>query len=125
MRGASFFGLFWLLAKRPDQFARLLYQVRLLFRCVPLTHGEDIDGAHSGNAADVNPIGAISKTDLKKFIAYARDAFDLPVLTEYVHHILKVSSHAEKSSVGDTGSSTLFPPRNLSQSRRPTYRPTR
>ena len=34
--------------------------------------------------ADVNPIGAISKTDLKKFIAYARDAFDLSVLTEYV-----------------------------------------
>ena len=34
--------------------------------------------------ADVNPIGAISKTDLKKFIAYARHAFDLPVLTECV-----------------------------------------
>lgn len=33
--------------------------------------------------ADVNPIGAISKTDLKKFIAYAKDAFDLPVLTRY------------------------------------------
>ena len=33
--------------------------------------------------ADVNPIGAISKTDLKKFIAYARDAFELPVLTEW------------------------------------------
>ena len=32
----------------------------------------------------MNPIGAISKTDLKKFIAYARDAFDLPVLTECV-----------------------------------------
>lgn len=33
--------------------------------------------------ADINPIGAISKTDLKKFIAYAKDAFDLPVLTRY------------------------------------------
>lgn len=32
--------------------------------------------------ADVNPIGAISKTDLKKFIAYAKDAFDLPILKE-------------------------------------------
>lgn len=32
-------------------------------------------------AADINPIGGISKTDLKKFIAYARDEFDLPILT--------------------------------------------
>jgi NAD+ synthase (glutamine-hydrolysing) len=31
--------------------------------------------------ADINPIGGISKTDLKKFIAYARDAFDLPILS--------------------------------------------
>lgn len=38
------------------------------------------------SSADVNPIGAISKTDLKKFIAYARDAFDLPILTECVLH---------------------------------------
>lgn len=35
-------------------------------------------------AADINPIGAISKTDLKKFIAYARDAFELPVLSKCV-----------------------------------------
>lgn len=34
--------------------------------------------------ADVNPIGAISKTDLKRFIAYARDAFELPILEECV-----------------------------------------
>lgn len=32
--------------------------------------------------ADINPIGAISKTDLKKFIRYAQDAFDLPILAE-------------------------------------------
>ena len=32
------------------------------------------------NTADLNPIGGISKTDLKKFISYARHAFDLPVL---------------------------------------------
>lgn len=37
------------------------------------------------NTADINPIGAISKTDLKKFIAYARDAFDLPILTKYAN----------------------------------------
>ena len=36
------------------------------------------------SSADVNPIGAISKTDLKRFIAYARDAFVLPVLNEFL-----------------------------------------
>ncbi|KAL5537133.1 QNS1 [Sanghuangporus sanghuang] len=36
------------------------------------------------SSADINPIGGISKTDLKKFIAYARDAFELPVLTEFL-----------------------------------------
>jgi hypothetical protein len=41
---------------------------------------------HSSNLppADINPIGGISKTDLKRFVAYARDAFDLPVLTTCV-----------------------------------------
>ncbi|PWN54135.1 putative QNS1-glutamine-dependent NAD synthetase [Violaceomyces palustris] len=36
------------------------------------------------SSADVNPIGGISKTDLKSFIAYARDAFDLPVLQDFL-----------------------------------------
>lgn len=40
--------------------------------------------------ADINPIGAISKTDLKKFIAYAKDAFDLPVLQELVNPTWKL-----------------------------------
>ncbi|OCH85262.1 glutamine-dependent NAD(+) synthetase with GAT domain-containing protein [Obba rivulosa] len=39
------------------------------------------------SSADVNPIGAISKTDLKKFIAWARDAFDLPVLTGFLEAV--------------------------------------
>lgn len=34
-------------------------------------------------SADVNPIGGISKTDLKKFIAYAQDTFDLPILARW------------------------------------------
>ena len=34
------------------------------------------------SSADVNPIGAISKTDLKRFIAYAEGAFNLPILAE-------------------------------------------
>ncbi|EJD07304.1 glutamine-dependent NAD synthetase with GAT domain-containing protein [Fomitiporia mediterranea MF3/22] len=36
------------------------------------------------SSADINPIGGISKTDLKKFIAYARDAFELPILTNFL-----------------------------------------
>ncbi|KAH7924291.1 glutamine-dependent NAD(+) synthetase with GAT domain-containing protein [Leucogyrophana mollusca] len=36
------------------------------------------------SSADINPIGGISKTDLKKFIAYARDAFDMPILTSFL-----------------------------------------
>ncbi|KAI9457177.1 hypothetical protein HD554DRAFT_2207240 [Boletus coccyginus] len=35
------------------------------------------------SSADINPIGGISKTDLKKFIAYAEGAFDLPILRRY------------------------------------------
>lgn len=34
------------------------------------------------SAADINPIGAISKVDLKRFIAWATKAFDLPILDE-------------------------------------------
>jgi len=36
------------------------------------------------SSADINPIGAISKTDLKKFIAYAKDSFDLPILVNFL-----------------------------------------
>jgi NAD+ synthase (glutamine-hydrolysing) len=38
---------------------------------------------YHGLTADINPIGGISKTDLRKFIAYAQDAFDLPILARY------------------------------------------
>ncbi|KAK7060897.1 glutamine-dependent NAD(+) synthetase [Paramarasmius palmivorus] len=36
------------------------------------------------SSADINPIGGISKTDLKKFIAYSREAFDLPILANFL-----------------------------------------
>jgi NAD+ synthase (glutamine-hydrolysing) len=36
------------------------------------------------SSADINPIGGISKTDLKKFILYARDAFELPILDDFL-----------------------------------------
>jgi len=36
------------------------------------------------SSADINPIGGISKTDLRKFIAYARDVFEMPTLTSFL-----------------------------------------
>ncbi|ORY33585.1 glutamine-dependent NAD(+) synthetase with GAT domain-containing protein [Rhizoclosmatium globosum] len=35
-------------------------------------------------SADVNPIGGISKKDLKGFVQHSRTVFDLPILEEYV-----------------------------------------
>ncbi|KAF7116328.1 hypothetical protein CNMCM5793_004494 [Aspergillus hiratsukae] len=39
---------------------------------------------YDASSADLNPIGSISKVDLKKFIAWARDSFDLPILHEFL-----------------------------------------
>ncbi|RDB23408.1 Glutamine-dependent NAD(+) synthetase [Hypsizygus marmoreus] len=39
---------------------------------------------YDNSSADINPIGGISKTDLKKFIAHAQVAFDLPVLQSFL-----------------------------------------
>lgn len=36
------------------------------------------------SSADVNPIGGISKTDLKKFLLYAKDRFNLPILHDII-----------------------------------------
>ncbi|KAF7972744.1 hypothetical protein HWV62_17102 [Athelia sp. TMB] len=36
------------------------------------------------SSADINPIGGISKTDLKRFIKYAQGAFDLPILGSFL-----------------------------------------
>ncbi|KAH1706599.1 glutamine-dependent NAD(+) synthetase [Aspergillus fumigatus] len=39
---------------------------------------------YDASSADLNPIGSISKVDLKKFIAWARDSFDLPILHDFL-----------------------------------------
>lgn len=36
------------------------------------------------SSADLNPIGAISKTDLKRFIKWAEAAFELPILRDFL-----------------------------------------
>lgn len=37
------------------------------------------------SSADINPIGGISKTDLKSFIAFAETAFNLPILRLFLN----------------------------------------
>lgn len=37
------------------------------------------------SSADINPIGGISKTDLKKFIAYAAKEYEMPILNDFLH----------------------------------------
>ncbi|OWZ68719.1 NAD+ synthetase [Cryptococcus neoformans] len=39
------------------------------------------------SSADVNPIGGISKVDLKRFIAWAQVKFDLPILYNFLHAV--------------------------------------
>lgn len=36
------------------------------------------------SAADINPIGSISKTDLKRFLSWAKTEFKLPILQEFL-----------------------------------------
>ncbi|GMK58908.1 hypothetical protein CspeluHIS016_0603500 [Cutaneotrichosporon spelunceum] len=39
------------------------------------------------SSADINPIGGISKTDLKRFIAYAETQFEMPILRSFLDAI--------------------------------------
>ncbi|KAJ5387074.1 hypothetical protein N7509_009615 [Penicillium cosmopolitanum] len=36
------------------------------------------------SSADINPIGSISKVDLKRFIAWAAEDFDMPILKDFI-----------------------------------------
>lgn len=39
---------------------------------------------YDNSSADLNPIGSISKNDLRSFVAYAEKAFDLPILAAFL-----------------------------------------
>ncbi|XP_048517441.1 glutamine-dependent NAD(+) synthetase [Dendroctonus ponderosae] len=39
------------------------------------------------SSADINPIGGISKTDLRKFILYAKDKFNIPILGDIYYAV--------------------------------------
>ncbi|KAJ9660583.1 glutamine-dependent NAD(+) synthetase [Coniosporium apollinis] len=50
------------------------------------------------SSADINPIGGISKTDLKRFIAWAQTNFDLPILEDF----LNATPTAELEPISET-----------------------
>ncbi|GAA5905929.1 glutamine-dependent NAD(+) synthetase [Sporobolomyces salmoneus] len=73
-------------------FAQLLPWVRNKLGALLVLGSANVDEALRGyytkydcSAADVNPIGAISKVDLKRFIAWASDAFELPILDDFLN----------------------------------------
>ncbi|GAA5933695.1 glutamine-dependent NAD(+) synthetase [Sporobolomyces koalae] len=73
-------------------FAQLLPWVRNKMGALLVLGSANVDEALRGyytkydcSAADVNPIGAISKVDLKRFIAWASDAFELPILDDFLN----------------------------------------
>ncbi|KAH8116491.1 glutamine-dependent NAD synthetase with GAT domain-containing protein [Phellopilus nigrolimitatus] len=55
------------------------------------------------SSADINPIGGISKTDLKKFIAYAKDAFELPILTNFLDAVPTAELEPVTETYADMG----------------------
>jgi len=68
-------------------FAQLMLWVRARPGGLLVLGSANVDEALRGymtkydcSSADINPIGGISKTDLKKFLALARNRFSLPVL---------------------------------------------
>ncbi|GAA6020062.1 hypothetical protein JCM10207_006773 [Rhodosporidiobolus poonsookiae] len=73
-------------------FAQLLPWVRGKTGALLVLGSANVDEALRGyytkydcSAADVNPIGAISKVDLKRFIHWAATAFELPILEDFLH----------------------------------------
>ena len=83
--------------------ARLRMVLSYLFaQLLPWTRGKNVPGLlvlgsanvdeclrgyltkYDCSSADINPIGGISKTDLKRFIAWAEKNFDLPILHEFL-----------------------------------------
>lgn len=73
------------------------------------------------SSADLNPIGAISKTDLKRFIAFAETHFDLPILKEWVFYFVRKKASTE-FMVALTASSRRHQRQNWSRLRRTMFR---
>lgn len=50
----------------------------MCIRHIKLTNASD------ASSADIAPLGSISKTDAKNFQAWARDQWDLPIMSEFL-----------------------------------------
>ena len=53
---------------------------------------------YDNSSGDINPIGGISKTDLRSFIRFAKDEWDLPLLEEFI----TATPTAELEPISDT-----------------------
>lgn len=85
-------------------FAQLMLWVRGRPGCLLVLGSSNVDESLRGymtkydcSSADVNPIGGISKTDLKSFLNYAKNRFFLPSITE----ILQAPPTAELEPLTD------------------------
>jgi len=58
------------------------------------------------SSADLNPIGGIAKADLRRFLAWARDAFDVEVFGEVLDEVLATPPSAELRPSGEAGAQT-------------------
>ncbi|EPY50013.1 glutamine-dependent NAD synthetase [Schizosaccharomyces cryophilus OY26] len=72
-------------------FAQLLPWVRGYSGSLLVLGSSNVDESLRGymtkydcSSADVNPIGGVSKTDLKSFLEYTKDAFDMPILQDFL-----------------------------------------
>lgn len=72
-------------------FAQLLPWVRGSPRSLLVLGSANVDESLRGyltkydcSSADINPIGGISKTDLKSFISYASNEFSMPILQSFI-----------------------------------------
>lgn len=81
--------------QRRREFEGILYQVRVRIFLPNLSRRENSltipCWVCSCSSADINPIGSISKTDLRRFIAYSQERFRLPILERYVLVLLSGS----------------------------------
>jgi len=87
--------------------------------------GESLRGyltKYDCSSADINPIGSIDKSDLKRFIAWADTNFNLPCLSKFLLAIPTAELEVRTSTV-----SVILSCSNVvrSQSRRHTYRATK
>ncbi|KAH9817214.1 hypothetical protein DFH28DRAFT_1081433 [Melampsora americana] len=87
-------------------FAQLLPWVRGLDGGLLVLGSANVDESLRGymtkydcSSADINPIGGISKTDLKRFIGFAEKKFELPILNQFLDANLITENYVQSDEV--------------------------